>query len=93
MINSKNDCFCLQTHLEKLNTWTQRWGMRFSTSKCKIMNMAKNKSNVKKFYYNIDGIILENQFVDLHVGITVTSNLSWNIHVKNCVNKAQQRLA
>ena len=43
-INDPSDHQTLQEDLKKLETWADRWGMRFNATKCYVMRLTK-KSN------------------------------------------------
>ena len=79
-INSNRDQQNLQNDLDILATWEKTWGMEFHPQKCSILSITKSKSP-KKFDYKLKGHILENTKAAKYLGVTITSDLSWNTHI------------
>ena len=64
--------------------------MKFNISKSKVMSFCRNAVPVI-FNESLNNIILGcvNEFYDL--GITVSSNLSWNKHIDKMCRRAMER--
>ena len=89
-INSIFDCILLQADLSSLEKWSEVWKLNFNASKCKIMSVCR--TYVHKYLYHLNGIILDriSEFNDL--GIIVSSDLSFNSHIRNKIAKGSQIL-
>jgi hypothetical protein len=90
-INNVNDCINMQAKLDLFVNWGNCWGMNFNPKKCCVMTFTNNKSPVN-FTYSINGSDLTkvDEFNDL--GVIVSSKLTWDTHINNCVTKANKRL-
>ena len=80
-ITNPNDCEELQSDLDKVYEWTQRWLLKLNIAKCKCMNMAnysKSKDTIKYEYTmgeQDEKIPLENIEQEKDLGVVITKNL------------------
>jgi hypothetical protein len=90
-INSINDCIVLQNALDKLTSWSKKWGMKFNPKKCEILSTKVSNTYIS-YDYKISGCVLKrvNKFNDL--GVTLSDDLTWNEHIQSCLKKANKRL-
>jgi hypothetical protein len=86
-----NDCAKLQDDLAALARWSEDWGLSFNPKKCQVMSVTRAR-RVISFNYFMNNISLTRVSSCLDLGLTITNNLSWDIHVKNIIKKANQRL-
>ena len=56
----------LQTDLNKLTSWAQKWKMEFNVAKCKVMHTG-NKNN--EFSYEMNGKVLDKVLIEKDLGI------------------------
>ena len=92
-VETINDCFMLQQDLLLVLEWSSTWGMNFNTKKCNVMSFFKNHRPIIYDYVivlNDSNLNRVSYFNDL--GVTVSSDLTWNAHVENCIKKANKRL-
>ena len=66
------DVEVLQTALDKLCVWADRWGMAFNTAKCKVMHVGRENS---KAAYTMQGQTLTVTEEERDIGVLVTSDL------------------
>ena len=86
-IKSCQDCDNLQEALSYVDDWSKE----SNTSKCKALKISRRKQPiVLKYHLGSAELIRVDSEVDL--GITVTSNLSWNRHITKLVTKANSTL-
>ena len=66
--------------------------MTININKCAVVSLSSS-SNTTLFTYFIDGVAVprHNSYVDL--GITISSDLSFDQHINNIVSKARQRVS
>ena len=57
-------------------------GYEISTSQLQH-DAADNKHNKIQAYYTLEGTVLENVESIKYLGVTITSDLKWNSHIKN----------
>ena len=91
-IEGKDSCKELQKDLDKLQQWSDKWLMKFNTSKCKVMKMGKGKYR-PDFGYSIEGKTLESSENERDLGVIVMPDLSPEKHIATVVRSAYALLA
>ena len=66
--------------------------MRFQPVKCNMMQLTK-KHNKIDASYTLEGTVLENVESIKYLGVTITSDLKWNSHIRNVCSKANRTLS
>ena len=90
-IKGMEDTLKLQKDIERLGIWARKWGMRFQPVKCNIMQLTK-KHNKIQASYTLECTVLENVESIKFLGVTNTSDLKWNLHIRNVCYKANRTL-
>ena len=85
------DCDILQQDLTSLNTWSHESNLQFNVSKCEVLTITRRKLPVIHEYYLCD-VILQRVHGVKDLGVTISSNLSWDFHVMRNVLKANRML-
>ena len=82
----------IQTDIDRLGSWARKWGMRFQPVKCNMVQLTRKR--IKKIHasYTSEGTDLENVESVKYLGVTITSDLSWDTHVSNVYTKANRTL-
>ena len=84
----------LQADLTNMEKWSQKWLLRFHPQKCKIMTIARNKNNSEREYKMTDSqnndIMLTHTLTEKDLGINIDSELNFEEHLSEKVNKANQ---
>ncbi len=80
-IESDEDCTLLQQDLDKINLWADKWKMEFNVSKCFVMNITLAKKNKFTTIYTIKGEALVTTSNTKYLGLTISSDLKWNLHI------------
>ncbi len=92
-ISKPSDSQLLQQDLSALETWENRWQMAFNPSKCTVIRVTSGKTNPElDFQYQLHGHTLEIEDASKYLGVTISSNLSWDKHVDNIVAKGNKTL-
>ena len=65
--------------------------MRFQPVKCNMMQLTK-KHNKIQASNTLEGTVLENVESIEYLGVTITSGLKWNSHIRNVCSKANRTL-
>jgi hypothetical protein len=89
MVNT--DQIQLQQDLMKVETWCKTWDMKAHPDKCKHMSISLKKSTSNRKYY-LENIELEKVHQAKYLGINITNNLNWDVHVRTITNKANSTL-
>ena len=90
-IDSQSDCKKLQEDLDTLQHWEDMWLMSFNASKCNTMWITLSSKPIS-FSYSIHNTTLENVPYTKYLGVTIQSNLKWDIHVIQASAKATRSL-
>ena len=90
-IKDIEDTLKLQKDIDRLGVWARKWGMRFQPVKCNMMQLT-NKHNKIQASYTLEGTVLENVDSIKYLGVTITSDLKWNSHIRNVCSKASRTL-
>ena len=90
-IKDIEDTLKLQKDIDRLGVWARKWGMRFQPVKCNMMQLT-NKHNKIQASYTLVGTVLENVDSIKYLGVTITSDLKWNSHVRNVCSEANRTL-
>ena len=80
----------LQCDLDRLGIWANKWQMHFNPDKCEVMRITHRKDKIKPIY------TLGGQFRSIRntkdLGVTISSDLSWGMHVFATINTANMIL-
>ena len=90
-IKDIEDTLQLQKDIDRLGVWARKCGMRFQPVKCNMMQLT-NKHNKIQASYTLEGTVLENVDSIKYLGVTITSDLKWNSHIRNVCSKANRTL-
>jgi exonuclease III len=89
-ITSHQDLTILQRDINKVSAWSKDWGLTFNQKKCTILSLKRNNKPLE-YIYRMDNTQLPRTTDAPDLGITITSNLSWNTHINNICSRAQNR--
>jgi hypothetical protein len=78
--------------LEKLNKWAADWHVDFSPPKTKELLISNRRGLVDHPHLYLDGTQIERVDNHKHLGLTISKDLSWKVHIDDIVKKANQRL-
>ena len=81
----------LQSDLEKLEQWEEKWLMEVNADKCHVLRVT-HKQNPIIHDYTLHGKVLETVDSAKYLGVTLTQNLRWNRRVENIAYKVNQSL-
>ena len=81
----------LQEDLDTLQRWEDMWLVSFNASKWNTMQVTLLSKPIS-FSYSIHNTTLENVPYTKYLGVTIQSNLKWDIHVIQASAKATRSL-
>ena len=81
----------ISNDLIELENWEDLWQLRFNASKCKVMHLKPNENPCLE--YRLNNVVLETVEYEKDLGLTVSSALNWDEHIKNSLSKANQTIA
>ena len=88
---SDSDCRCLQSDLDKLATWENKWKMEFHPNKCQVLSITRKKNPII-YNYQLHNHPLEHVTSAKYLGCTINSSLDWDQHISNISAKANNTI-
>jgi hypothetical protein len=82
----------LNEDLEKLNQWSKKWHVDFSPPKTEEVIISKKRNPNLHPPATLDGTPIKRFDSHKHLGVTIASDLSWQEHISDIVDKANRRL-
>lgn len=86
-VASESDCIDLQSDLTNVMTWFTNNKMFLNIEKCSFVSFTRKSTRIN-FEYPIHSETLTESRAIKDLGITFESNLRFNLHYRNMVNKA-----
>ncbi|KAK7111648.1 hypothetical protein V1264_011249 [Littorina saxatilis] len=87
-IDTFNDHHTLQEDLKRLESWTEKWGMRFNATKCYVRSISHKPPST--FMYSLNNTILKTVPSNPYLGILFSDNLKWRNHISSITKKANR---
>ena len=93
-ILNNNDVSLLQKDLLDLQAWTDKWLLKLNINKCKVVSYGHHINSINDYYLHSDGSIsvLEHLSYIKDLGVTFDSNLKFDVHIHEKINKANSVL-
>ena len=88
-VKSREDCKNLQEDIDKIVSWFNRNLMKLNTAKCKVVSYGRETI---EYGYKIGNLVIERVEHMKDLGITFDSELKFDYHIKEKVNKANSML-
>ena len=85
-VSSTTDCVALQADLNQIYQWAESVNMQFNSSKFECLRFWPNQEKAPKFQYtapDTSPIEVKSDLRDL--GVRISSNLSFHIHIENTI--------
>ena len=93
-INTKENSQALQKDLDSMHVWTETWLLKFHPNKCTHMTKGHLKPDLSKNYFlpdkNNAKTIISKVNKEKDIGVTIDSNLKFNEHIAEKLNKANK---
>lgn len=90
-ISSMQDQIELNTNLDNIYSWCRDWGMVVNAEKTVSLRITRKKSPFQ-FQYTLGSCAVNQVNSFKYLGVTFTSNLSWNLHIENICSSAFRKL-
>ena len=85
-VTGEDDHVSLQTGLDVLQEWSDRWLLKLNISKCKTVLYGRNINYDYNYYLHSNKLDKVDRMKDL--GVTFDPELSFNFHCEDNINKA-----
>ena len=82
----------VQKIVDRVEDWSRVNKFQLNSDKCKELRISFAKNKVDLFLVVVDGRILKVVDHAKLLGVTITSNLSWNMHMSEIVKIASKHL-
>ena len=90
-IRSPADHHILQTDIQKLTDWSNKWQINFNTSKCHLLTIT-HKPKPSEFTYTIANQPISRVNSHPYLGVTIDAKLSWTKHIHSTASKSAKTL-
>ena len=87
-VNKPDGAELINNDLQTIYVWANKWLVLFCPSKSESLLVSSRNGRVQPTPVYFGGSPIQEVDSHQHLGITLTKNLAWNIHVENIVNKA-----
>ena len=82
----------LNTDLQSISQWADQWLVTFSPPKTESMLISLKHHNIPHPVLKLDGSDISDVSSHKHLGITLTQNLSWDVHIDSITSKAGSKV-
>ena len=86
-VTTSHDKEKLQTDIDHLVSWANKWQMKFNVEKCKVLHIGSNNDHVQ---YSMNGIQLGNVDKEKDLGVIISNDLKPSHHCKEVVKTANK---
>ena len=87
-IETEADAKALQRDLDILESWSERWLLKFNADKCHVLTIGRFEHIQHTERYTLYGNELEHVFEEKDLGVYIDSELKFDEHISSKVNKA-----
>ena len=91
-IKSTSDTIELQSDLDMLNDWSNKWNLSFNSQKCVLLKFYKNPSLFMNSSYFLSGRQISPKESHRDLGIILQQDLGWHKHYDSISAKAYRQL-
>lgn len=90
-ITQESDISLLQTDLQTISTWCNKWLMTLNSNKSKCMTITR-RSTSPSCSYSINAVPLQHVTSYKYLVVHITNNLSWQTHINYICSNANRTL-
>ena len=87
-VTSPEDAHVLQSDINSLEKWSQKWLLNFHPDKCHILTLGKFENITHTQRYRICGQEIDHVFEEKDLGVVFDSEMSFGDHISEKVKKA-----
>ena len=87
-IKQEDNHQALQKDLKNLEEWANKWGMWFNAKKCYTLSINKCSTRLDELNNHILQEVSDNPYL----GLQISNDLKWSIHINNVCKKANATL-
>ena len=87
-ITSLEDSITLQSDIDRLENWSEKWLLRFHPDKCHVLSIGRVENIIHTHRYRICGREMEHVGEEKDLGVVIDSDISFDEHISAKVYKA-----
>ena len=87
-ITSKEEADLLQSDIDSLQLWSDKWLLKFHPDKCHVLSIGKFEDIAYTKRYQLGGTELEHVFSEKDLGVIIDSELTFEEHINAKIQKA-----
>ena len=80
-----------KSDLNYLQEWERTWDMEFNPSKCPVLHISRARQPIHS-QYTLHGEILESVDCACYLGVSISTDRSWNTHISQIASKVNRTL-
>ena len=92
VVNNISSAEVLQSDLNKLVVWSEKWQMAFNASKSFLLRVTRFRDNVVNYTYTMMGQPITPVTQHKYLGVELESKLTWNEHISAITGRANSSL-
>ena len=82
----------LHDDLNSLHQWSKTRDLNFNAKKCVSLRFSRKKTSVPPQDYSLNQQLIKSSSTQSDLGIPVSDNLKWSLHIINIISKANRML-
>ena len=82
----------LNEDLSKVHAWATKWHMTLNAEKTEVLTISTKRNKLAYPDLLLDGVVLSEVTSHKHLGLTISSDMTWNKHVDRVCKSAGLRL-
>ena len=75
----------------RMEVWEKDWDMSFNPDKCEVLQISRKRQDID-FNYTLHGTVLRTMTGTKYLGVHLTKDLKWNVHIGNITSKGSKTL-
>ena len=83
----------LQNDINRIIIWADKWLVRFKPSKSESLIIFKKRNKPTHPDLLIYNAVIPKVNIHKHLGVFISSNVSWDNHLKNIIDKSRKKIS
>ena len=83
----------LQNDINRIIIWADKWLVRFNPSKSESLIIFRKRNKPTHPDLLVYNAVIPQVNIHKHLGIFISSNVSWDIHLENIIDKSRKKIS